>query len=42
MAEIKREVEGPMKLKCDNKAAIGITHNPVKHELNTWKLTHIF
>ena len=28
----KQEVEGPMKLYCDNKAAISIAHNPVQHD----------
>ena len=32
MAEIKREVEGPMNLYCDNKVAISIAHNPMQHD----------
>ena len=32
MVEIKYEVEGPMKLYCDNRAAISIVHNPMQHD----------
>ncbi|EXB74504.1 Copia protein [Morus notabilis] len=30
--ELRRPVEMPMKLYCDNKAAISIAHNPVQHD----------
>ncbi|WP_216666954.1 Ty1/Copia family ribonuclease HI, partial [Proteus mirabilis] len=30
--ELKLEVEQPMKLYCDNKAAISIANNPVQHD----------
>lgn len=32
LEEIKVASEGPMKLFCDNKAAINISHNPVHHD----------
>ena len=28
----KVELEGPMKLYCDNKSEINIAHNPIQHE----------
>ena len=31
LKELKVEVEPPLKLYCDNKAAISTTHNPVQH-----------
>ena len=32
LEELKRPVIMPMKLYCDNKAAISIAHNPVQHD----------
>lgn len=32
LEELKQPVESPMKLYCDNKAAISIAHNPVQHD----------
>lgn len=32
LEELKRKVEAPLKLYCDNKAAISIAHNPVQHD----------
>lgn len=32
LEELKRPLEMPMKLYCDNKAAISIAHNPVQHD----------
>ena len=32
LVELKRPIEIPMKLYCDNKAAISITHNPVHRD----------
>ena len=32
LTELKVEVERPLKLLCDNKAAISIAHNPVQHD----------
>ena len=32
LEELKRPVIMPMKLYCDNKAAINIAHNPVQHD----------
>jgi hypothetical protein len=32
LKELKIEVELPLKLYCDNKAAISIAHNPVQHD----------
>ncbi|RVW18846.1 Retrovirus-related Pol polyprotein from transposon RE1 [Vitis vinifera] len=32
LEELKRQLEMPMKLYCDNKAAISIAHNPVQHD----------
>jgi hypothetical protein len=32
LEELKRPVEVPMKLYCDNKATISIAHNPVQHD----------
>ena len=32
LVELKRPIELPMKLYCDNKAAISIAHNPVQHD----------
>ena len=32
LEELKKPVESPMKLYCDNKAAISIAHNPVQHD----------
>lgn len=32
MDELKRPIEVPMKLYCDNQAAISIAHNPVQHD----------
>ncbi|CAH9081568.1 unnamed protein product [Cuscuta europaea] len=32
ITELKMEIELPMKLYCDNKAAISIAHNPVLHD----------
>ena len=35
--ELKQEIKLPIKLFCDNKVAINITHNPVQHD----KTNHI-
>ena len=32
VAELQKLVNTPMKLYCDNKAAISIVHNPVQHD----------
>ena len=32
LVELKIEVEGPMKLHSDSKAAINIAHNPIQHD----------
>ena len=32
LEELRRPVSSPMKLYCDNKAAISIAHNPVQHD----------
>lgn len=32
LEELKMEIDLPMKLFCDNKAAISIAHNPVQHD----------
>ena len=32
MEELKKSIESPIKLYCDNKAAISIAHNPVQHD----------
>ena len=32
LEELKKPMETPMKLYCDNKAAISITHNPMQHD----------
>ena len=34
MLWLKRPIEVPMKLYCDNKGAISIAHNPVQHDRN--------
>ena len=32
MKELRMTTEFPMKLYCDNKAAVSIAHNPVQHD----------
>ena len=32
LGELRQQVSEPLKLYCDNKAAISITHNPVYHD----------
>ena len=32
LEELKKPMETPMKLYCNNKAAISIAHNPVQHD----------
>lgn len=32
MADLGQTRKGPMKLYCDNKAAIDIAHNPILHD----------
>lgn len=32
MKDLKLLTEGPMRLYCDNKAAINIAHNPIQHD----------
>ena len=31
LVKLKRPIEVPMKLYCDNEAAISIAHNPIQH-----------